>query len=102
MIDKERLVAIKEVLKQRGKFHDNYSLNRLQRWFYTLKTVICLLLNRRKTLGFEDCIDSMAVWNMTEWQSMDFMGTAYDWTELAVGIGVLKGWYFDIYRNGSV
>ena len=100
MIDKERLIAIKNVLMQRGKFHDYYSLNCLQRWFYTLKTVICLLLNRRKTCGFEDCI-AMAVWNITEWQSPDFMSTAYDWTELAVGIGLLKGWYFDIYRDGT-
>lgn len=41
MINKERLVAIKEVLMQRGKFHENYSLNCLERWFYSLKAVIC-------------------------------------------------------------
>lgn len=105
VVVKERLVAIEEVLRQRGKFHDcSLDLNCIQRWFYTLKAVICLLLNRRKNFGFED-IDSMvvmAVWNMTEWQSPDFMGTAYDWTELVVGIGIFKEWYFDICRNGSV
>lgn len=101
-MDKERLIAIKNVLMQRGKF--NYELSCLERWFYSLKAVICLVLNRRTNYWAKDCIDScidsMAIWNITEWQSPD--GTAYDWTELAVGIGVLKEWYFDIYRNGSV
>ena len=97
----ERFTAIKEVIKQRGKTHGNYSLTRFQRWFYALKAVICLLLNRRKDCR-EDCIDLMAMWNCHRWESTEFVGYAYDWRELAVGIGVLSGWHYDIYANSSV
>ena len=31
-----------EVVKQRCKPEYDYSINRLQRWFYTIKTLICI------------------------------------------------------------
>lgn len=92
----ERLVACKEALKQRVKYNENIELNRTQRWFYTTKAIICLMIGRQKNLyTTDDKIDSVANWGY--WTSLDGGG---NWTELAVGRGVLRNWYYDIYKNG--
>jgi hypothetical protein len=95
---KTRLKFVKAALKQRCKHHENYCLNRLERWFYTLKTCVCLILHREKSLYSVDCIDAVAVIDLRP-SIAEYSG--YDWIELSVGYGILKNWHFDIYSNGS-
>lgn len=100
--NQEKFIAMKEALKQRGKCSQEYKFGKIKRWFYTFKVIVCLFLGRYKRITWgDDYIDSMAIWNVSSWWSFDFVGTAYDWTELAVGKGIFTNWFYDIYGNSS-
>lgn len=88
-----------EVIKQRCKPEYDYSINRLQRWFYTIKTLICILLNRQGDLWGKDHID-VAILNYRPAYTMDVMG-GYDWTCIVVGHGYFKNWCYDKYENSD-
>lgn len=89
----QRKEALQTAFAQRCKHEDNRRMNRLKRWFYTMKAVICLLLNRRNSLwpaeGYE-----VSYFN---YQS----GYHYSWDEFRVGEGIFRNWHYDIYNNGD-
>lgn len=95
-----RFRFIKLALKQRCKWHDNRSLSHLERYFYTLKVIICLLLNRRKNMCLSDSIDSVAVDNFRHSYSFDVVG-GYDWEDLQVGFGIFKNWHYNIVSTSN-
>lgn len=69
-----------------------------QKSFYWLKIFICLLLDlRTKQDSYLDQIAMIAF----DWckGSYEYGGT--DWTEIAVGEGVFRNWYYHIYGNGT-
>lgn len=90
---KSRKEIIYYILTQRAKGCENYPLNRFQRWFYTIKAIICLMFKLQKHFTIDDeYIDGIAAWGWKE---------NYDeWTELAVGYGCFRNWKYGIYRNG--
>lgn len=99
---RDRLYALYAVIRQKMKWQDNWSFNWWQKVFYITKTLICLILDRRRSLwACSDAVDSMACWSFRSWTSMDIVGQAHDWTELAVGYGYFSNWYYDIYSNSD-
>ena len=72
----------------------------LERVFYTGKAIVCVLLRRETNMWAEDGI-TVAAWDMRPWSSMDFVGYAYDWSELSVRPGYLRGWQFGVYETSS-
>lgn len=97
----KKLKVIKYVLIQRCKGHENWSLNRIQRWFYTLKSILCILFGLRKQFTWDDdIIDGVAYWDHST-NPWGYYGSEYDWTELDVGYGYFKNWKYDVIRNGT-
>jgi hypothetical protein len=89
-----RKEGLKWAILQRCEYESDYTLNQLQRWFYTFKAIVCLLMNRKTDLWAEDCISTVAYW--------DYHGGYRDsWEQLAVGRGVFKNWHYDVYQNSS-
>jgi len=88
-----------EVIKQRCKPEYDYSIDRLQRWFYTIKTLICILFNRQGDLWGKDHID-VAILNHRPVYTMDVIG-GYNWICIVVGYGYFKNWYYDKYENSN-
>ena len=82
---------IVKIIKHRCKPDDSYSLSRVQRWFYTLKCLICLLLNRHGDLWGKDHVDVAVLRSYSH----------YDWISVVVGHGYFKNWYYDKYRESS-
>lgn len=100
--DKNRWYSILVILRHPMAYHDNYYFKWWQKVFYVFKTIVCIILNRRRSLWADsNAVDSMACWDFAGWTSPDIIGEACDWTELAVGYGYFKDWHFDIYRNSS-
>jgi hypothetical protein len=116
-----RLGLIKHALGQRCKADDDWNFSalyipvlemefeipgkaRLWRWLYTLKAVICIALDRQRA-SLYGSIDPYTVqvanWGWTSWSSMDFMGTAYDFSALVVAHG-LRHWFYHSYRDSTV
>lgn len=86
-------------LRQWGGKHDNYSLTIGQRIFYTLKLVVCLIINRSKHFTHNDYeIDQLVAWGETSGATQD--GTWYSWEYASVGGGLLN-WYFQKGSDGS-
>ena len=82
-------------LKQRCNEEVN-PLSWAERYFYTLKGIICLLLKREKSFCGRDEWLNIALYD--QWEDDD--GNE-NWTEFAVGFGVFREWYYDIYQEGS-
>lgn len=102
----ERQSAVLALLAHRGKHHDNwlFMIHWYWRWFYSLKALICILLNRLpndnyRERNYTDEMTGMAMWNWYE-NGGEYGG--YSWTELIVGYGVFKGWYYRITTDSSV
>jgi hypothetical protein len=108
---RDRWMAMGAALRQWCRYHANQPLSRIDRVFYTVKAVLCVLLD---TLGIFpmygnplantphywrwDDIDGVAHWDM--------MGPAgeyssYSWCELSVGRGWFTNWRFDIGFDSS-
>jgi hypothetical protein len=99
-----RFRAIWHVMRQRGKWHQNYFCMEKRRWraFYATKTIVCMLICRRRNLyAVSDTIDSMAMFDASTYSTMESMYPQTGWTEVAVGEGVFRRWYYDIYDNSS-
>jgi hypothetical protein len=89
----ERSEALQFGLQQRCKVFGGWKLTRIQRWLYTAKALICLLLNSRDSLWSEDSIE-VAYWNYHG-------GYNASWQEFHVGQGIFKNWVYDVYSNGD-
>ena len=97
----KNFLAIKYAIVQRAKHHENYSLNRIQRWFYTFKAIICILLKLKKQFTWkDDVVDCVATWNFTTYP-YGYSGTEYSWTQLDVGYGYFKNWRYNISQEGT-
>jgi len=83
---RERKLAFIATLSQRCK-----KLPLIKRNYYTLKTMICLLLKleSKKFLNGYD---------VAKWDEACFEGDRH-WTQLIVGKGLLTGWYYNIYTK---
>lgn len=78
--------------------HNNSRMNWYTRAFYWCKTWICLSLSReRKNDSFLDSLAMLAFdFRRGNWE---YGGT--DWTEVAIGEGVFRNWWYIVYDNGT-
>ena len=86
---KEKFQLIKLVIQQHAKCEEDYTLNFFERWFYTLKTVVAILLGRKSNagwFGFDSHIE-VAVYNFRNYTSLEFMGQGCDWDMLTTAYG---------------
>lgn len=69
--------------------------------FYAFKTLICLLLGlRRGRHGYTDLVE-LATLNVSRAEAPDAHSRAKVWDEISVGRGLLRGWFYRVYPNGS-
>lgn len=90
-----RLKQIAYALRIRCKCEGNYTLNRLQRWWYTYKAIICVALGRTHITWRDDSI-SVAMWDFRKWHGPEW--TSYDWRELVVA---MDSWNARVEVNGA-
>jgi len=85
------------VFKQKGVAHDGHLLGFIWQMAYTIKTIACILLKRKKVLngGIR-----MAVWDFNKGKSVDY-GQFYTWKEIIISTGV-KNWYYDTVSRSSI
>jgi hypothetical protein len=93
--------TIPYVLKHRGRGHYNYycMAHWYWRWFYTFKTIVCILIGRYRGVEYGTDITEMAMWDFQKGMSWDY-GECTDWMGIAVGSTVFHNWYYGIYRDG--
>ena len=96
-------LAKRVFLLQGGNVEDEDTKHKL---FYSIKTVICILLDRQ--LCFEklpwDSYKGETIGGMYYWDIHNFFNGSYsvmEWSEVVVGKGVLKNWYYSIEYNYS-
>jgi hypothetical protein len=89
--------------KQWAKYEDNYSIKLYERILYTIKAIICMILNRRKDYWAKDCI-CVAIFDhrhIGNGGGADVPSWYADWNEMVVGEGLFKNWSYDIYSNAN-
>lgn len=89
-------LGVKSALKDRCKCELDWTMNRLERWWYVLKLLVCVAL-RLKYRGKEcwpECIQ-VGMWH----NHHDGYGWDADW--IRVGRGVFCGWWFDLHHDGD-
>ena len=90
--------AASYAVRQRCRCEDDYSLNRLERWFYTVKALVCLLFNWRADLWLQDRV-TVAEFDWQEWSSMEW-GRMVEWDMLVVSYG-WRDWHVCILHDGA-
>ena len=94
-----RVWLIRHAIQGHCRWHENYPLREWQRWAYTLKAVVCILIGRKCSMWADsDVVDLIATWETHSWSNPD--GDFVSWRELAVRHGVLD-WHYDTYSNGN-
>lgn len=98
MNTKER---IKVCLRDRCNTEYDRSLNRLQRYFYTVKCIICIILNLEYKGEWMTLFNQVTVGrhSMNKWYDLEF-GESFDWTDLLVGEG-FTNWYYGEIEDGT-
>jgi len=90
------------VLKHWASHEQDIRLSWPERIFYTLKAVVCMLINRRQSHGttayitvtiFDEVHVGPCGGALPEW--------AENWNQVVVGVGILKGWWYDIYNDSN-
>lgn len=92
------------IIKQHCKHEQNYYLKRRHQIGYTLKAIICLLLNRDEYRGkghldLANTPVEVAMSNFHRWQHWEY-GDAADWDYFGVGPYWRSNWFFYIGSAG--
>lgn len=86
-------------LFKRKSFDDEFlELRWYERWFYWVKTLICLKLRRLNGSYLNDSIN-VHHWNEETCATQD--GTYYSWWSCWVEKGVFKNWNVDVSKDGT-
>lgn len=96
-IRNSRFAVMKQVVKQRCKYQDEYPLSKFECLFYTFKCLICLFLNLNRSLYLKDCVE-VAYWNFRDRSGID--GYTWDITLIKVPYGFFN-WCYDITDDGD-
>jgi len=89
------IYLIKEILKDRCYTETENGMSIIFRLLYTIKALICILLNRHSSVGC-DCI-CVATWGYSQGYSQECWDDR-TWEYLDVGRGLFKEW---VYEQGS-
>lgn len=87
----EFILGFQAALKQRAKADEEWELNRLQRWFYTVKLVLCIVCRLRYS-GEETFPDAVEV----AYYSLEPAGWFDSFRMIQVGYGYFSGWWWEI------
>lgn len=89
--------AVAVAIKERCKNDNNWCLTRWQRWFYTLKLLVCVLIRRGRPRGLPSYPDVVEVGHH------HFARTYAGWTAswIVVGYGIVRGWWYEIERDSD-
>lgn len=83
-------------LRWRCKIDGEWGLNRCQRWWYTFKALVCLLLCdwTHSDMDFGTCVDVAEI---------HYAKLYAGWEQeiFRVGRGVFSGWSWDIEKDGE-
>ena len=89
-------------LRQRARCHMDWRLNHAERWWYTAKALICMMLRRD-----ERAIPPDPFLHQIEVAHGGYMRTYHPefgegagWDYLAVGGGVRRGWWYTVSGTG--
>lgn len=94
---REYWLAWKCLIADRCSSETNWTLSRLDRWFYTFKAMVCLALNRK---------GRSSTWNGDPGVQVAIMRSerdGYGWsaTWLSVGYGRTSGWRYQIHSDSE-
>lgn len=85
--------ALLAAFNHRARCDENWNLNRVQRWFYTVKFFLCVLF-RLRYHGKETFPDSVEVgWGKGVWTCSGAC------LIVEVGHGVFSGWWWDCFNE---
>jgi hypothetical protein len=89
-------------IRQRARSEQDEDLNWFRQIFYTCKAILCMVFRRQLSHWRRDFI-SVAVFDEDHLGSC---GGAYpdwytSWNELVVGVGLFRGWWYDIYSDAN-
>lgn len=90
-------LAVEQALVQRCKQNNEWDLNRFLRWFYTLKLLICVLLNRTEPRNGKLYPNEVDV-AQHHYQKL-YAGWEARW--ISVGHGIFTQWWFAIRSDGD-
>jgi hypothetical protein len=93
-----RIKLIKEVLSQRCGWSD---LGLIVRFLYTLKVFLCIILGRQYChLDRDQVVTGVAKFDHQQitWHPDP---NVLLWTEVAVGTGLFKNWFYEIYSDST-
>lgn len=92
----ELIKAVKSAIQRRSKDDGEYNLGRLQRWFYTVKLLVCVLIrNQRYQRDDEDYPVRVSTYHYQE------LYAGWECSDIVVGHGVFKGWFYNLETDGD-
>lgn len=95
----DRMKLIKVVLEGRCQTDDEWHLNALQRYGYTIKAVICVLLGRRYTGREWDWLGNFVTVGMHSFEKFynyEIGATDATWIDITVGCGWRNWLYYEL------
>lgn len=87
------------ILRDRCRQEQDWALSRGQRWAYTAKALLVILLRRDRECRYNFDSVTVASTGFHSTFSLDF-GSGEDWIDLVVGRGLFRGWWFGTRTNG--
>lgn len=90
-------LAVEHALIQRCKHNNEWNLNRFWRWFYTLKLLICVMLNRTEPRNGNLYPNEVDV-AQHHYRKL-YAGWEARW--ISVGHGIFTQWWFAIRSDGD-
>lgn len=96
-IQRKKLIAcLGPICKQRCKYEQDHQLNFLQRWLYSVKAIICVLINRDQSES-RGTFEGIGV-ARTHYAKL-YAGWEEEWIQ--VGRGFFVNWWVSIEKDGE-
>ncbi len=97
----ERFGLIREALRERCRWQDNWALSRWGRWRLTAKAVVCLLLAPQRNLWADPDVVEVATYDWHgPYMHPDAIGDCFNWHTLVVPRG-WRRWCWHTFWDGN-
>ena len=77
----------------------DWRCDKLWRWWHTFKFTVCYLLRIQKSGYGDPSTVEVAILDYYPTYNYEFGGGG-EWTEIVVGHGIFRNWWFDIFTDG--